>query len=307
MSAKSASASSAVAVSQHEISHSRSPRCALPDASTCRRLRRSRAQHGVRESSSASSTSLAVTMYGGSSRTTVVAVRLTSRPRSSAALTTGAASLASSRPAMRPAPRTSVTICGCRAAQRAQAREQMRGRRARSTSCRPRSSASRNDERRAAREQVAAVRRAVIAGRDRLRRPFALHHRGADRHAGAERLAERDEIGREADRRAVRGTCPVRPTPLCTSSAISSAPVRAHAAAIAVGQRRRNRPHAALALNRLDDDRRPSSSSTSARERGGIGRVGERHAGNQRLRTARGSARPTSPTASPSSGRGTRA
>src|SRR6185436_6851797 len=54
-------------------------------------------------------------------------------------------------------------------------------------------------QRRAAREQVAAVRAAVVAVRNRLRDLFADERR-ANRDAGAERLAERDDVRLEAER-----------------------------------------------------------------------------------------------------------
>src|SRR5579864_1194893 len=59
---------------------------------------------------SPSSASCSVMTSGGNIRTTVSAVRLTTTPRSSPAATTGAASQESSRPHIRPAPRTSLTI-----------------------------------------------------------------------------------------------------------------------------------------------------------------------------------------------------
>ena len=56
------------------------------------------------------------------------------------------------------------------------------------------------DERgRARREQVAAVRAAVIAGGNRLRHALG-HERGAHRDPGAERLADRDQIRRPPKR-----------------------------------------------------------------------------------------------------------
>src|SRR5688572_7980284 len=57
----------------------------------------------------ASSISAAVTISGGSIRTTFSAVRLTNNPLFSAAATTGCASTASSSPRINPAPRTAVT------------------------------------------------------------------------------------------------------------------------------------------------------------------------------------------------------
>ena len=58
-------------------------------------------------------------------------------------------------------------------------------------------------QRRAAGQQIAAVRAAVIAERDRVRDLLA-DERGADRHAAAERLAERHQVRLEADDRRSR-------------------------------------------------------------------------------------------------------
>ena len=110
---------------------------------------------------------------GGSSRTTVSAVRLTMTPRDSAAGTTGAASRVSSSPQIRPAPRTSLTI-GCAGGHRleplfdvtpdpADVREQSAV-----------DQLVEHAERRAARQQVAAVGAAVIAERDRRRATSSL-------------------------------------------------------------------------------------------------------------------------------------
>ena len=89
----------------------------------------------------------------------------------------------------------------------------------RTCACRPPASSSRNTSAGAAGEQIAAVGRAVVAGGNRFRR-LGGHHRRAHRHAAAERLAQRDEIRRESRGRRVPGIRPVRPAPLCTSSAI---------------------------------------------------------------------------------------
>ena len=53
-----------------------------------------------------------------------------------------------------------------------------------------------DEERRPRRQQVAAVGRAVIAGQH-LRRHGLRDERGAHRHPRAERLADRDQVGRE--------------------------------------------------------------------------------------------------------------
>ena len=80
--------------------------------------------------------------------------------------------------------------------------------------------------------------------------------RRADRHAAPQSLADRNEVRLQADRRWRRTGRPVRPRPLWTSSAISSAPVRLARVHDRGGKSRRERPHAALALNRFGDDRR---------------------------------------------------
>src|SRR5256885_12458727 len=59
-------------------------------------------------------------------------------------------------------------------------------------------------ERRAAGEQVATVRAAVVAERDRLRDLIA-HERRAHRHATAEGFADRDEMRLQPQRREVEG------------------------------------------------------------------------------------------------------
>ena len=63
-----------------------------------------------------SSISASVMMYGGSMRMTVPVVRFTTTPRSRAAVATGKASVLSSIPAMRPAPRTWAITVGYLAA-----------------------------------------------------------------------------------------------------------------------------------------------------------------------------------------------
>ena len=152
--------------------------------------------------SSASSTSASVMTSGGSSRTTVSAVRFTMTPRSSAAGTTGAASRVSSRPHIRPAPRTSLTI-GVPGGHRAEPLLEDGGRRAPTCAMQPAADQLVEEaQRRAAGEQVAAVGAAVIAERDRVRDLLADERR-ADRHAAAERLAERDQVRLQAERREV--------------------------------------------------------------------------------------------------------
>ena len=205
--------------------------------------------------SSASSASASVMTSGGSSRTTVSAVRLTITPRARApAGTTGAASRVSSRPQIRPAPRTSLTI-GCLAAIA----------RSRCSKWRP----TRADVRRAGRRRPA--RRGSRAPRGRragCRRRCCRDRRTRSSRATSSlmsaapigtpppsALPSDDEVRLQADAPRSRTDSPVRPRPLCTSSAMSSAPVLAARLVDRRGERRRQRPHAAFALNRLDDDR----------------------------------------------------
>ncbi len=63
-------------------------------------------------------------------------------------------------------------------------------------------------QRGAAREQVAAIGAAVIAERRRFRNPLA-EERGGDRNAGAERLADRHQVGLQTEHRRSRtaGRC----------------------------------------------------------------------------------------------------
>ena len=145
----------------------------------------------------------------------------------------------------------------------------------------------------------------MIAEADR-RRDLLREQRGADRHAGAERLAERHQVRLEAKRGGVE-----RPAGA------------AEAALHFVGdEQRAGAPRSALSIAAAvsrESGRTPPSpwigstmiAAVSLRDRGGDRRGvlsrHERHAGEQRLRTARDSARPTSPTARPSFGRGTSA
>ena len=152
----------------------------------------------------ASSTSASVMTNGGSSRTTVSDVRLTSSPSSSAASTTGSAGRSSSRPQIRPAPRTSRTI-GWRAAIARSPRSRCAPTDA---TCEMRSRSIElleKHERRAARQQVAAVGAAVVAKGRRLRHPLA-EERGGDRHARAERLADGHQVRLEPERLRVERT-----------------------------------------------------------------------------------------------------
>ena len=138
---------------------------------------------------------------GGSRRTTFSAVRLTSSPLLRAAIDDRrrVASAARAR-ASGPAPRTSA-ITGCCERERAQPALEVRAdRRARDRAGRGRSAA--RGRTRAARhgEQVAAVGAAVIAGRDRLRRRVRETSAAPTGTPRAERLADRDQVGRQAER-----------------------------------------------------------------------------------------------------------
>ena len=108
-------------------------------------------------------------------------------------------------------------------------------------------------ERRAARQQVAAVRAAVIPGA-RRRRDLVGEQRRADWDAGAERLAERHEIRTQAHRRrSQEGAGPSRSRLHLVGDEQRAGPrARArHRRGGAVA----DRPHAPLALDGLDDDR----------------------------------------------------
>ena len=78
-------------------------------------------------------------------------------------------------------------------------------------------------------ERGAAVRAAVVAGLEH-RRDLALGPAGADGHAVADRLGQRDDVGHDA-------VCskpnhlPVRPKPVWISSTIISAPTSSHSCA----------------------------------------------------------------------------
>ena len=152
-------------------------------------------------------------------------------------------------------------------------------------------------QRGAARQQVAAVGAAVIA-RLRRRGDALGEHRRANRHAGAERLAERHQVRLQAERAASRTRRPVRPRPHCTSSAMSSAPVRRHAAAMASAAR--------CEIGRTPPSPWIGSTMTAAVSAviaaamaDGVGRIDERRRRARAARTARDSDRPTSPTRAP--------
>ena len=216
-----------------------------------------------------------------------LAVALTSSPSGRAASTIADAGRSSSRPRMTPAPRTSCTI-GCAAARPCR----------RASKCAPTERDVRQqvvaeqlvDEVQpgAAGQQVAAVRAAVVARRDRPRDGLAQQRR-ANGDAAAKRLADRDQVAGPGQARSSRTACPVRPRPLCTSSAMTSVPVRSHTARRAATNAGRQRTHAAFALNGLDDDGRGLVGDGRG-ERVRIGRVARRSRPAPAARTARGSA-----------------
>ena len=197
-----------------------------------------------------------VMVSGGSSRTTVFAVRLTSSPRSRAASTTGAAStveIEAPHQAARRAPRGPSACFAASAEQPASRGAGRRGRRARARRRRAagRGSTAPPGRRAGCRRRCCRDRRARAAPATRLLTSAAPT--GTPR---AERLADRDQVGPQPEHAEVervarcgRGRTALRRT-------MSSAPVRAHASLHGVGERRRQRTHAALALDRLDDDRR---------------------------------------------------
>ena len=127
---------------------------------------------------------------------TFPAVRLTSTPCRMAASCTAAASMFSSRPHIRPAPRTS-TIAGCffciarsfgfeMRADGLHVIHQARGELVEA------------DQRRAAGEQVSAEGGAMVAECERGRNVF-FDERRAHRHAAGERLADRHQVGAHAE------------------------------------------------------------------------------------------------------------
>ena len=112
---------------------------------------------------------------------------------------------------------------------------------------------------RRARERIAAERRRVrdraAAGEVEAGRRLLARGERADRHAAAEALRERHHVGRRRRRAACRTIVPVRPTPVWTSSKISTVPVSSHSRRSAREEARRRDDDAALGLDRLDDDR----------------------------------------------------
>ena len=120
-------------------------------------------------------------------------------------------------------------------------------------------------QRRAAGEQVAAVGAAVVA--ERCRRGDSLTElRRPDRHAGAERLAERHQVRLQAKRRRVERAA------RSAEAGLDLVGNQQRAGAGAgprnrVRHRLRERPDAAFALQRLRDDRRGGRSDRAQRAR----------------------------------------
>ena len=111
------------------------------------------------------------------------------------------------------------------------------------------------DERRGARpEQVAAVGAAMIAGDTACGDAFR-HERRADRHTAAERLADGDQVRPQAERLRIERIAGAAQAGLHFVGNVE----RAGSAADVVdgrGELRRHRADAALALDRLGNDRR---------------------------------------------------
>ena len=189
---------------------------------------------------------------GGSSRTTVSAVRFTSSPSSSAAPTTGkrraieiespdeagAAHLANDGTPRGDGPQPALEVSADRGDVRHQiAVDQL----------------LEKHQRGAAREKVAAIRAAVITERRRFRDPLA-EQRGSDRNAGAERLADRHQVRLEPEHAGVE-----RPAGAAEAALDFIGNEQRARAAARLGDRichrLAERPDAAFALKRLEDDR----------------------------------------------------
>ena len=224
----------------------------------------------------ASSISRSVMTYGGSSRTTVSDVRLTSSLRSQRRLDDGAAGRSSSRPHIRPAPRTSLTA-GWREAIARRPRFEVRAD-AGDVLHQPAARPARRG-RRAPRGTRAGCRRRCCRDRPGCAAAATCsdEQRRADRHAGAERLAERHQVRLQAERGRVE-----RP-PGAAEAALHFVGDEQRAGAAARRRRSpsavalRDRPHAAFALDRLDDDRGCIRRDRRGNRRGVVGSH-ERHA-----------------------------
>ena len=108
--------------------------------------------------------------------------------------------------------------------------------------------------------------------------------RRADREAAAEGLGHRHQVGRQAERREREHLAGA------ADAALDLVGDEQRAGPLArlldgLGQRRRDRPHAAFALDRLDDDRRRLAGDQPIERRRIVGRR-ERDAGQQRLERA---------------------
>ena len=125
-------------------------------------------------------------------------------------------------------------------------------------------------ERGAGGERLAAEGRGVVAGSERGR-DVGPCPAGADRHAVAERLRHRDDVGPDARRARTPNHLPVRPSPHCTSSMIEQRLALVAQAAHGAEVLGRRRHDAAFALHGLEHhrrdavvDRRGSSASRSS-------------------------------------------
>ncbi len=227
------------------------------------------------------SISAASIVSGGSMRTTFSLVRLTSSPLLRApGRSTGGGVDRSSRPHISPAPRTS-TMTGCFSASVAQPALEVRADR---LDVLEQAAVHQllEEERRGAARPAGCRRRCCRdrrprSSRRRVRRP--ARRRSARREPSA--LPTEIRSGCQPSAWKWNGT-PVRPSPVCTSSAMSSVPVLRQTSAIACGELRRQRTDAAFTLDRLGDDRRRALGD-GREQRLGLRRIDERHRLEQRL------------------------
>ena len=192
-----------------------------------------------------SAASSAISVSGGVRRSVCSPALPITSPCASAASTTGAAGRSSSTASRSPSPRTSPNA--------ASPSRELRGHVA---DVGEQLVVDRVDDgaRRGARDRVAAERRGVVAGLE-ARRCVVGDEQRADRQAVREALRERDRVGPHAELCQAKNA-PLRPTPVCTSSKISSAPCSSASARASASDLGRERVDAALALHRLEQDRR---------------------------------------------------
>ena len=132
----------------------------------------------------------------------------------------------------------------------------------------------------AAGQQVAAIGAAVVARRHRLADRLA-QQRGSNGNAAAKRLADRDQIGIEAEHGRVERVARAAEAALHLVGDDQRAGPGDHGPD-GRDKRRRQRPHPALALNRLHDDGRRLVGHRGIKRRR-IGRVHKRHTRDQRF------------------------